>query len=490
MKIFILTEGGKGIGMGHLTRCLSLYQAFEEKKILPKFIINGDEMVKYLFKGKNYRIFKWLKERKNLFDAINNADIAIIDSYLADYKFYKSLSELVKLPVYIDDNKRINYPRGIVVNGNIYAKEFNYSQKDDITYLLGRKYIILRKEFWNVPKKNINPTIRSIMLTFGGEDKENFTFQVLRFLAKRCPDLNKKVIIGKGFKDKNIKLLRKFQDKKTKFIIFPNAKMMRSLMLESDVAISSGGQTLNELARTGIPTIAILTSDNQLRNVNSWARARFIENAGRWTNSDVFKKIFASLELLKTKKERQKRSAAGKRMVDGRGAVRTVEYCLKRLFKKDIIIRKAKIKDTRSIYKLSNEKLIRESSFDTNRIKFNQHKKWFINKLEDNSCLFLIAEYKKNLIGQIRFNIDSKTAIISIGIAKDYRGLGIGKVIFLKTLKYLRASRANIEIIKAYIKAVNIASIKFFEKCGFRFNKKVKKKQQNALEYIYRIKRN
>ena len=41
MKVFIITEGGKNIGFGHITRCLSLYQAFEEKGILPKFIINN-----------------------------------------------------------------------------------------------------------------------------------------------------------------------------------------------------------------------------------------------------------------------------------------------------------------------------------------------------------------------------------------------------------------------------------------------------------------
>jgi len=43
MKVFIITEGGKNIGFGHITRCLSLYQAFEEKEIIPEFILNSDE---------------------------------------------------------------------------------------------------------------------------------------------------------------------------------------------------------------------------------------------------------------------------------------------------------------------------------------------------------------------------------------------------------------------------------------------------------------
>ena len=32
MKGFILTEGSRNIGFGHVTRCLSLYQAFEERR--------------------------------------------------------------------------------------------------------------------------------------------------------------------------------------------------------------------------------------------------------------------------------------------------------------------------------------------------------------------------------------------------------------------------------------------------------------------------
>ena len=42
MNVFIITEGGKNIGFGQITRCLSLYQTFKERGIKPKFIINGD----------------------------------------------------------------------------------------------------------------------------------------------------------------------------------------------------------------------------------------------------------------------------------------------------------------------------------------------------------------------------------------------------------------------------------------------------------------
>jgi hypothetical protein len=43
MDVLILTEGGKNTGFGHIIRCISIYQAFEECGINPVLIINGDE---------------------------------------------------------------------------------------------------------------------------------------------------------------------------------------------------------------------------------------------------------------------------------------------------------------------------------------------------------------------------------------------------------------------------------------------------------------
>ena len=125
MKVFIITEGGKNIGFGHITRCLSLYQAFKEREIRPKFIIKEDNNIKCLLNGANYQLLNWIEKPDKAFKLLKNADIAIIDSYLADISFYNTLSDLVKIPVYIDDNKRLGYPNGIVVNGNIHAEKLN-----------------------------------------------------------------------------------------------------------------------------------------------------------------------------------------------------------------------------------------------------------------------------------------------------------------------------------------------------------------------------
>jgi len=47
---------------------------------------------------------------------------------------------------------------------------------------------------------------------------------------------------------------------------------MKRVMAASDMAISAAGQTLYELARIGVPTIATAVVKNQLNNVQGWEK--------------------------------------------------------------------------------------------------------------------------------------------------------------------------------------------------------------------------
>ncbi len=329
MKVTIITEGGKKTGFGHVTRCLSLYQAFEEKGIQPVLIVNGDETVKSQLINLNYEIFNWLDDKEKLFNLVKNTDIAIVDSYLVDISIYKKIAASVKIPVYIDDTIRLDYPRGIVVNGTIYAEKFAYPKKKDITYILGSQYVFLRKEFWDVPEKDIRESIQTVMVTFGGDDARNMTPRILRLLNENYPALMKKVIIGKGFK--NTTQIKSLKDSKTELIYYPDAEGMKSVMLGSDIAISASGQTLYELARVGLPTIAIALVDNQLNNVRGWQKAGFIEYAGWWEDKELTKTVLDCFQKLKDKKTRFDRSSIGKIFVDGQGNKRVADLLLNQI---------------------------------------------------------------------------------------------------------------------------------------------------------------
>lgn len=469
MKVFIITEGGKDIGFGHITRCLSLYQAFEERGIKPKFIINGNNDIEYLLKKVNYQIFNWLGERNKLLAILKDADIAIIDSYLADISVYNILSDLVKLSVYIDDNKRLDYPNGIVLNGNIHAEKLNYPKRDGITYFLGTKYTPLRKEFWEVPENKIKEKIESIMVTFGGDDAKNITPKILKLLSKNYSNLKKTIIIGNAFK--NIDEIKKESDKNTNLIYYPDAEKMKETMLKSDIAISACGQTLNELARVGVPTIGVCIAENQLESVKEWKRLGFLKYAGWNKENDFIKKIKNSLKYLEDIKVREGKSAIGREFVDGKGSFRIIKILLFNLFKKNLTLRKVNFKDALDIFNLSNDDVVRKNSFNSEKIKWENHLIWLKKKLEnENSIYFVVVDDLNKFYGQVRFDINPRNeeAIINISLGKNIRGLGLSSFIIDKSINELLKIK-SLKLIKAYIKYDNIPSIKSFKRANFIF---------------------
>ncbi|MBF0558384.1 MAG: UDP-2,4-diacetamido-2,4,6-trideoxy-beta-L-altropyranose hydrolase [Nitrospirae bacterium] len=326
-RVIILTEGGNNIGFGHITRCDSLYQAFLEEGLSADVIVNGDTAVEDFLSDKRFRLFDWLKEDEALDRTLEDADIVIIDSYMATYGIYERLSMLVKVPVYMDDYKRLDYPKGIVLNGGINAEELNYPERTDITYLLGSRYIPLRKAFWDFSEKVINENIDSLMITFGGDDDRNITPRVLSAIVERYPGVLKAVAIGKGFN--NVQEIEKSADNKTNIIYYPDAAGMKDIMIGSDVAISAAGQTLYELARFGVPTIAVAVADNQMNNIKGWQESGFIEYAGWWADGNLMDNVLKALARLEDRDRRIKMAQTGRAMVDGKGAGRVVDFILK-----------------------------------------------------------------------------------------------------------------------------------------------------------------
>lgn len=324
MNVIILTEGGQNIGFGHLTRCLSLYQTFETRKHNPWFIVNGDDSIKDILKDKTFKIFNWIKEKTELIQKIEKTDVVIVDSYLAELDIYKEVSNNAALAAFLDDTYRLHYPPGIIINWNINAKKSGYPNNPNISYLLGAKYISLRKAFWTVEEKEIRTNVNSIMVTFGGDDSKNLTPKILEFLNSHYPKLKKNIIIGQAFN--NIADIREVADNNTYLIKSPDDKGMKNVMIESDLAISSGGQTLYELARVGVPTVTIAVAENQVDNITAWEKTGFIEGAGSWKDENLMNHLAVKFQQLLPFERRSQSAKAGQRLVPGNGANRIVDF--------------------------------------------------------------------------------------------------------------------------------------------------------------------
>lgn len=305
MKLFFLTEGGSNIGFGHITRCVAIQQAFKQRGLSSEILVNADETVENVLKDVKRRRLNWLVERGELFSVIEGADLVIIDSYLAAAEIYQEISVRIKKGVYLDDIQRIDYPRGIVINSAIYAKDIDYPKKEGVNYLLGTEYIPLRREFWKVNQGQVKKDIEQVLITLGGMDHSDLITRLSSYLGNKF-----------DFKFHCI-------DKKNRL----DSGEFVKLILGSDVCITAGGQTTYELACCGVPAIGVCLADNQLRNLKKWQEVGFLDFAGWYNDSDLFEKIGTFLKNIDFEK-RNSRRKIGKKYVDSQGVLRIVDRVL------------------------------------------------------------------------------------------------------------------------------------------------------------------
>jgi len=121
MKIKIFTESGKNIGLGHLSRCVSLYEEIESRNIDVGFYIFGDIEDLVFLKNKNVISIDWF-DKEYLSNVISSDDYVIIDSYIASKKIYEKMFSLSKNILIIDDYERLDYPKVLIVNPSINAE--------------------------------------------------------------------------------------------------------------------------------------------------------------------------------------------------------------------------------------------------------------------------------------------------------------------------------------------------------------------------------
>lgn len=472
MNALILTEGGKDKGFGHIARCSSIYNAFEQFNVSPKFFIDGDESVKSILDGIDYEIVDWLND----LSVISESDIVVVDSYLANMEIYKNISKKTNLTVYIDDNNRLDYPKGIVVNGTLDVSNMNYIKREGIKYLLGNEFIPLRKDFWNIPKIKINDSINNILITMGGNDLRNLTPEILDLLNNNFPNINKKIIIADSFD--NISEIEKLKNDSVELFYAPNSSEIMEIMSSVDLAISASGQTLYELACIGVPTIAIGIIDNQKNNIKNWIKQGFIEYAGCWNDKNLLNNILKKIEYLDDKNIRFDKRLLGVQAVNGRGSINIVKSILNEFYRNNSKFREATIDDCLKIFEIANDDDVRESSFNSDKIRLDDHKNWFKNILNEDTVQFYVLEYGDDLIGQLRLEFDEDYPVVSISLNKKYRGLGLSKVLLSKGIKLIDGK------IIAYIKKDNVRSISFFKSMGFEKDSEVVIKDCQAFKFI------
>jgi RimJ/RimL family protein N-acetyltransferase len=153
---------------------------------------------------------------------------------------------------------------------------------------------------------------------------------------------------------------------------------------------------------------------------------------------------------------------------------------------RDFTIRLANESDCRAVWELANDPVVRRASFSSEAIPWESHVQWFKTKLLDAHCLFYVAEDDASpFIGQVRYEIEDKQAVVSIALTAGYRGKGYASLILYQSARNV-FERAAAEIIRAYIKPDNASSLRAFTKAGFTGGESAYVRGNQALGFVLR----
>lgn len=325
LPIVFWTTGGVKSGLGHVRRCLSLAEAVREIGADASFVLESDRMVLNYVEERGFRAVP--ADRVSALGTVRNENGAsvVIDSYAVPSEELAAVRERSRAIV-IDDLADREFPVDLVVNSSPSMKVSDYTALPSTRFLLGPEYALLRCEFDSgIPEGRVRRRVRRILVTVGGSDPHRITGTLVTACAKAVTGVRFDVIAGPlfdethGTDDASGSPVNWHRDPAD----------IRSLMLDSDLAVCGGGQTIFELAATATPAIAVRTASNQTGNLEAFSRAGALEWAADAEDADLAAHVGEAVKrVFDDFVRRETMSRRGSSLVDGRGAKRVAAVLL------------------------------------------------------------------------------------------------------------------------------------------------------------------
>lgn len=394
-------------------------------------------------------------------------DWVILDHYALDSRWETEIQSATKHILVIDDLADRDHRCDLLVDQNIYqGMRTRYRGRISTTTktLLGVKYAMLRPEFKEARQQAHarRGNIRRLFVFFGGMDSANFTLPVLNALcALKLPDLEVDVVIGAEHPTRDaIESLCQAQS----YTCHVQTKEMAKLLLTADAAIGAGGSTSWERCCLGLPTLAFIVAPNQ-EALTLHADQLGLLKAAQADIHDTNALAKEIEDFIHANAEREHMSQACLEAIDAQGAQRIVDH----MHIAGMRLRAATRDDSKLLFAWRNHPSIREISTHSDPILWESHQQWFNKVMADANRPLYIAEQAGSEVGVIRFDIDDTQAEVSLYLAPDLNGRGLGTQLLLLGEQKLLQERPNILKVVATVLAGNEASHRLFRRCGYQF---------------------
>jgi spore coat polysaccharide biosynthesis predicted glycosyltransferase SpsG len=328
-RLLLQAEGSTAIGLGHVMRLLALGQAWVDAGGRVEALLDAPEAVRERYRQEGFDLQPGsddlavlLRDDPAAVAAIDRPDVTLDD--------LRGLGAGGARTLVVDDLARLpTYPVGLVLNQNAHADGSQYDGLATDRLLLGLPYVLLRREFRSVPERATRRHASRLLVTFGGGDPTGMTTRTLQgiealpgalrdglevrvIVGAANPDAAGIAAVARGGTGASITVERAVHD-------------MVDAMTWADLAITSGGSTVWELARTGCPALVVSTVPGEFPMISGLQKVDAFDALGPADGLEPADIAAAIGRRLVDDGWRSRMSKRARELVDGQGARRVVD---------------------------------------------------------------------------------------------------------------------------------------------------------------------
>jgi CMP-N-acetylneuraminic acid synthetase/spore coat polysaccharide biosynthesis predicted glycosyltransferase SpsG len=296
-KIVFTVVGYAEVGLGHAFRTVMLANELVQYDILFVCEQSSNLAIEYI-KSHNYSVE--IAANSKLADVVirNKPDLVINDILDTTISYMNKFTECSIPTVNFEDMGEGHEVANLVINA-LYPH-----QVPQENVFVGPKYFCLRDEFLHIETKDRTEQVTRVLITFGGVDEGNITKSTFEAIYKICieNDIELEIIIGPAYPyEKELNDLVNTSDG-LKCSVIKHTKKISEHMNQADVAITSGGRTVLELASLKVPTIVICQNEREMTHTFASSENGIINLGHRDSVSikvitDTFLKIISDHKL-------------------------------------------------------------------------------------------------------------------------------------------------------------------------------------------------
>jgi UDP-2,4-diacetamido-2,4,6-trideoxy-beta-L-altropyranose hydrolase len=315
MQVVFRADASTYIGTGHVMRCLTLARALAEQGARCDFICRAHAGHLFDFireQGFAVHVLPLVASPNARADGTAHApwlgasqaqdaqacepvlaalqpDWLVVDHYALDARWEQALAHGYGQLLVIDDLADRPHVAAVLLDQTLGRDPADYQAQvpSDCTMLCGAQFALLRPEFAALRPGSLHrrsqPTLRQLLITMGGVDKDNATGRVLQALAACALPADCQVVVVMGpHAPHAARVQAQAPTLPWPTKVLGGVRHMAQLMADSDLAIGAAGATAWERCCLGLPSLMLVLADNQLGLAQALAKkgaAQVIEPA-------------------------------------------------------------------------------------------------------------------------------------------------------------------------------------------------------------------